>query len=316
MNNALKKIIVPFAITLLQATYPPKILAEKYTSWNKRFPDEQFEIVAAANYSLLKKFHRADKIYDNILRKNPESLEALVNRGIILYENLGQHQKALRYFLKALSISGIEASKSSIIYAHLGTMELKNNNDYDAEKNFLNLVTYSNDKNHAIQFIFKQYKNYERYSSLLKTLEKIAIKIPGIPGLHATMGEVLAEKLNKPAAAIEKFEEAIILAPNNTESYVSLGLAYYKLKDYQRALNSFDSALNINPNDALSLYNKACVLALTNRSREALLVLDRAIKINPGLQETAINDKDLASIKDLPNFKNLTRNSSRYLIQE
>lgn len=78
-------------------------------------------------------------------------------------------------------------------------------------------------------------------------------------------------KLNNQTGAIDDFNQAIKLDPNNTKAFYSRGYAKYKLgnieyiklqqketaiKYYQEAINDFNQAINLNPNNAEAYNNR------------------------------------------------------------
>ncbi|NRB10254.1 MAG: tetratricopeptide repeat protein [Rickettsiaceae bacterium] len=71
---------------------------------------------------------------------------------------------------------------------------------------------------------------------------------------------VLSE-LNKLEEAIEQFDKAIKLNPNDFKTYSSKGITLLALGKPEQALEQFDMALKINPNDSVSLTMKKLILS-------------------------------------------------------
>ncbi|OAA83276.1 tetratricopeptide repeat protein [Clostridium ljungdahlii] len=57
--------------------------------------------------------------------------------------------------------------------------------------------------------------------------------------------------------ALEKYNEAIKLNPNNSSTLCNRGRLYERLGKYDLALNDYNSALNVNPNHFITINNKA-----------------------------------------------------------
>ena len=57
--------------------------------------------------------------------------------------------------------------------------------------------------------------------------------------------------------AIQDFNEAILLSPNDAYTYRDRGIEYYEKGDYDRAIQDYDQAIRLNPNDT-SVYCLAC----------------------------------------------------------
>jgi tetratricopeptide (TPR) repeat protein len=81
--------------------------------------------------------------------------------------------------------------------------------------------------------------------------------------------------------AIKAFEEAIETNPDDYETYLELGNAYYYVKKFKDALYYYDKALEINPNLDYLWNNKGLALIALKRNDEALKYYDKAIRINP-----------------------------------
>jgi len=56
------------------------------------------------------------------------------------------------------------------------------------------------------------------------------------------------------------------------------------------------------PEHATMHYHLACAQALAGREDDALAHLQRAVELRPGIAESARDDPDLASLRQLPGF--------------
>jgi Flp pilus assembly protein TadD len=88
-----------------------------------------------------------------------------------------------------------------------------------------------------------------------------------------------------------------------------MGLAYYRMRQNEKALSTFNIALSIDPKDATARYNEACVLALMGRGDEALGSLKQAISLDGRLQTIASKDKDFEGIRANAEFQSLVQDS-------
>jgi mannose-6-phosphate isomerase-like protein (cupin superfamily) len=73
---------------------------------------------------------------------------------------------------------------------------------------------------------------------------------------------------------------------------------YYVERDYERAIELGTEALAEHPENATLLYNLACSEALAGRRDEAVGHLRRAVALEPDLREHAVEDDDLAAVRD------------------
>jgi len=70
--------------------------------------------------------------------------------------------------------------------------------------------------------------------------------------------------------AIEQYNQAIRIDPNNDKFYFNLGVSYYSLGFYEDAINALKHAININPDNAKSHYSLGGVYNLIGDRKSAL----------------------------------------------
>lgn len=105
--------------------------------------------------------------------------------------------------------------------------------------------------------------------------------------------------------AIEKYDKAIKIDPNNAIVYNNKGIALKTLGEHEAAIEEYDKALGVDPNYALAWYNKSSVLAPMGNKDDALKNLEQAIKLDKLYIESARTDKDFDSIRNDKRFKKL-----------
>ncbi|MDD3627911.1 MAG: tetratricopeptide repeat protein, partial [bacterium] len=105
--------------------------------------------------------------------------------------------------------------------------------------------------------------------------------------------------------AIEEFEKAIKVFPEDLSIYKYLGLTYYKLNEKQKALDTFNQAINISPNDTGTLLGLAKIYVKEHNFEMAESLLTKVISIKPDLGAAII---ELANTKYLQkDFANAIR---------
>jgi tetratricopeptide (TPR) repeat protein len=97
--------------------------------------------------------------------------------------------------------------------------------------------------------------------------------------------------------AIESYNTAIKIDPNNADTWNNKGRALYHLGKYEEAVKCSEKAIEINPNSHQAWYNKGRSLYQLGKYKEAIRNLDEAIK----LYEEAIRNLDEA-IKLAPRY--------------
>ena len=82
-------------------------------------------------------------------------------------------------------------------------------------------------------------------------------------------------------------------------------MAYYKLKNYDKAISACEKAIDVNPNDAMVWYNYACYLVLIGRIDEGLEALKRSIEIDISYARKAVRDRDFESARAEEGFRRI-----------
>ena len=81
--------------------------------------------------------------------------------------------------------------------------------------------------------------------------------------------------------AIEDYDEAIRLDPNDPLAYSNRGTTYDALGQYSRAIEDYDEAIRLNPNYAMAYYNRGAAYGDLGQYERAIENYDEAIRLNP-----------------------------------
>ncbi|MFN7851159.1 MAG: tetratricopeptide repeat protein [Dolichospermum sp.] len=123
-----------------------------------------------------------------------------------------------------------------------------------------------------------------------------AIKInPNNAQAYNNRGIVRYELGDKPGA-IDDYNLAIKINPNNANAYNNRGLARAELGDKQGAIDDYNQAIKINPNNANAYYNRGIVRYELGDKPGAIDDYNQAIKINPN-DANAYNNRGLVRYK-------------------
>jgi len=79
----------------------------------------------------------------------------------------------------------------------------------------------------------------------------------------------------------EDYLKAIAINPNNAEAYNHLGINYYYLKEYQKAIKAFREVITINRNSAVAYYYLGHVYDELEQYQQAIDSYQRAIELDP-----------------------------------
>lgn len=143
--------------------------------------------------------------------------------------------------------------------------------------------------------LFYLYKQTDILSALGKhqqafELLENALKgnLSGNTQIWAKRGQVL-RRLNRLQEALESYNQAINLDPENDWSWSGRGLTLSALNQHEEALRSFEKAIELKQDDAWYWYNHADELLSLNKIQEALKSLEKALEINPRHAESWAN---------------------------
>lgn len=230
--------------------------------------------------------------YDDILREQPRRAEIWVERGSVL-SKLGRHEQALESYEKALEINPQHfqalLQKSNVLFYPLGRIEeaLKTSDRAIEVQPGSHLAWHNRgailaggrgDFEGAIAA-------YERAIELRPSFVP-ALRDRGLAlsqwsqALQAEGNRSMAS--SKANAALESFEGALNINPNDYQSYVGWAIVLSNQQRYDEALNAFDRAQEIQPRDPLIWVNRGLVLERMGRDDEAMDAYDQALKIRPG----------------------------------
>ncbi len=81
--------------------------------------------------------------------------------------------------------------------------------------------------------------------------------------------------------AIECYDKAIELKPDDAGAYNNKGIALYGLGNYQQAIECYDKAIALKPDDASAYYNKGNALYGLGNYQQAIEWFDKVIALKP-----------------------------------
>jgi len=148
-----------------------------------------------------------------------------------------------------------------------------NPNFADAYFNLAQVYVRLNDLSNAAIYLRKVIEmkpDEERYTRQLTNLVR----------QYLSEGENLRQRRNN-EGALEKYQQALNLDPNEFLAYYLSSLAYIDIKKYDEALKSIKKGIEINPEHAKSYLVLGQIYEKTNRKAEALASYEDAVKVDP-----------------------------------
>lgn len=176
-------------------------------------------------YLIKNDIDNAIKEFQLALTIHPTYLHALVNLGNA-YSNIGESDKALVNYKKALSIEPVSEA-----YNNMGLIYVNQNLLREAEESFTKAI------------------------SLKPSF--------AIPYFH--LAEIYL-KNNNPDKAVELLKKFIYLKPQSPDGYFTLGLAYIVTGEYELSIKEFENVLKLDPGSEESKKNIKVLTERLNRT--------------------------------------------------
>lgn len=216
-------------------------------------------ISAFLSYGRLGVWHDSLYLYEDILKKYPDSFVALNSAGAVcMMQN--DHEKSLRYFKHAITVSPGNYKG----YYNLGLLYLKNNQADQAIESF----------NRAIR-LYDYYKAYNARASayyMLNDLPKAmndankAIQLDAKNHrAHFVLGNCYND-LNQLDEALGEYNLALQLEGEESDYYFKRAIVYGKKQDFHNSLSDLTVCLNLNSLNIEAHYWKGVALINLNRN--------------------------------------------------
>jgi len=222
-----------------------------------------------------KNFDVAQDLYNQVLKINPNNVNALNNIGL-LFQNKRDYKKANNYFEKPIEID------PNFIKAHnnLGvTFKLLGENE-KAKSCYEKTLEIDPNNSIAINNLGNAFKELGEHQNAISCYEK-AIKInPNYIDAYINLGTIFLE-LEEIKKSINYFEKAIEIDPNFIKAQNNLGLAFFELGEIEKAKSCYEKALEIDPNNSIALNNLGNAFKELGEHQNAISCYEKAIKINP-----------------------------------
>jgi tetratricopeptide (TPR) repeat protein len=118
-------------------------------------------------------------------------------------------------------------------------------------------------------------------------------------------GQIL-ESLNRNEEALNAYNKAVILDPDNSDAWQNQAGALAKANKLDEAIESYNKAIQLAPNQPVFVYNRGCAYCSKGDYAKALADLEKAVTMNPQFKSFAKQDEDYKSLWENEEFKKLT----------
>ncbi len=307
-EGVLHAVVIPQVIAMIDAKHAgdrDAIVAD-IEQWRAQLPHHLFDQYLASLHMHAEGYQKAWQIYRDLLRHQPHNHAWRRNQAIIAYMYMGKEEEARQEFIDLLAAaensSPIEAA---VVNMHLGIIALRQGDAAQASRAFLAAIAHHADNDTLLGFIVEAYRGEAQFHQLASFLEQLNVERPGNAVYYGLLGDVWVEYIGDYRRAAIAYENAIVLDPYDSRFYSALGMARYRLREFEQALQMFGKARSLDTLNATAFYNEACVYALLSRDAEAIYSLQKAIELDATLREHAREDADFDKIRTLPAFINM-----------
>ena len=111
--------------------------------------------------------------------------------------------------------------------------------------------------------------------------------------------------LDEHSEALRVYDKILEIDVTNPEAWNLKGLVHYEQKNYAKALDAAQKAIESDPTYGMAWYNQACFLSLLNQVPEALEALKHSIEIDVKNARKSIRDKDFTNVRIEEGFKRI-----------
>ncbi len=105
--------------------------------------------------------------------------------------------------------------------------------------------------------------------------------------------------------ALKVYDRILDIDVINPEAWNLKGLVHYEQKNYAKALDAAQKAIESDSTYGMAWYNQACYLSLLNQIPEALEALKHSIEIDVKNARKSIRDKDFMNVRIEEGFKRI-----------
>ncbi|MDA0747962.1 MAG: tetratricopeptide repeat protein [bacterium] len=243
---------------------------------------------AGSTYLRLGQLDRALDAFNRALEMDPTLADAYNARGVI-FTRRREYDKALEMYEKALEHNSNDAGFRINVAI---TYHLQGRKDA-SEKAYQEALNLNQDFSGVLDFIGKAPSAAIRAAApAVDPLQKLAAEKAYDDGAAYL-------RLNALDKALDSFNRALELDPNNAEAYNARGVVQVRKRNYDDAAKLFNSALAINPNHAGFHANLAILYHLQGKKDLALQAYQRAVEFDPSTYR--------GQFDFLPGSKNLTQ---------
>ena len=215
----------------------------------------------------------AKKIYEDILKQQPNHFDALHLLGVIAGQTKNLHQ-AEELIGKAIKINPNDAAA----YSNRGNALKDLKRVDEALASYDKAIALKPDYAEAYNNRGIALRDLKRVDDALASYDKAVALKPDYAEAYNNRGNVL-QGTNRVDDALASYDKAIALKPDYAEAYHNRGNALQRLKRVDDALASYDKAIALKPDYAEAWLGRGNCLQMLKQVEEAILAYRGALKL-------------------------------------
>jgi protein O-GlcNAc transferase len=229
----------------------------------------------------------AKKIYEDILKQQPNHFDALHLLGMIAWQTKNPHQGE-ELIGKAIKVNPASAAA----YSNRGNALRDLKRVEEALASYDRAIALKPDYAEAYNNRGNALRDLKRIDEALVSCDRAIALKPDYAEAYNNRGVALQE-VKRVEEALASYDRAIALKPDYADAYNNRGNALKELKRVDEALASYDRAIALKADHAEAYNNRGVALQEAERVKEALASYDRAIALKPDYAD-AYNNRRLA----------------------
>jgi tetratricopeptide (TPR) repeat protein len=223
------------------------------------------------------RFAAAERVYADVLRRDPADLTVLVCSAAALRE-LGRPDEAVARARTAIAVQPtVEA------YCHCGAALRDLGRFAEAIASFDQAIELQPQSVEAHNHRGIALQGLQRTAEALASFERALALRPASAELHNNRGNVL-RRLQRFREALASYEEAVALQPGFAAAHNNRGLVLQALHRYREAADGYRRALALQPDLAEAHNNLGTVLCELGQPAEALASCRHALELQPAMR--------------------------------
>jgi len=225
----------------------------------------------------------AEKLYEEVLKSNPNHAISHNNLGVV-FKELRKHQKAKDCYKKAIEIDSNYADPHNnlgMAYQEMGEVQ-------EAKSCYEKAIQINPNYASAHGNLGNILKKLRQHKKALSCYEKAIQISPDYANAHYNLGIILKE-LGQSQKAIISYQKVIEIHSNHVDAHNNLGTIFQEMREHQKAKSCYTKAIQINPNHAIAHNNLGILFHNMGEHQKARSCYEKAIKINPKTENIHYN---------------------------